>query len=227
MPYIKHRSGNATAFLDFFSISIPFPPTVFSLVIYRRNMAVTLTLICSLFFVMAVIAFMAVLACQFRHLQPATYRLIVLSARTALFLPLCSFFIFIALIAPGSYVMMIFLVTIIEGYAFNSFFALTTENLGGPAATVQLMKSSDRQLLCNFCLPSDVVVFYRRTTWALFHVFVTRSGLGLLSAICFYANTEAGKSAYVFFNAISTVILFYGVVCLVNLCKFVELSSCL
>ena len=182
-------------------------------------MADNLTTICSLFFVMTVLAFLAILFCQFRHLQPATYRLIVLSTRTALFLPLCALLIFIALVAPSSYVMMIFLVTIIEGYAFNSFFALITTNLGGPTASVQLMSKSDRKLVCSFCLPTDSVVFFRKTTWALFHVFVTRSVLGLISAICFYANTDAGKSAYVFFNAISTVVLFYGVVCLVNLCK--------
>lgn len=178
-----------------------------------------LTTICSLFFVMTTVAYLAILGCQFRHLQPATYRLTVLSTRTALFLPICALLIFIALIAPSSYVMMIFLVTIIEGYAFNSFFALITTNLGGPSASVQLMNKSERKLLCSFCLPADSVAFFRKTTWALFHVFATRSAFGLLSAICFYANTDSGRSAYVFFNAVSTVVLFYGVVCLVNLCK--------
>lgn len=185
-------------------------------------MSSDLTTICSLFFVMTVVAYLAVLFRQFGYLQPATYRLIVLSTRTALFLPLCAFLIFIALVAPSSYVMMIFIVTIVEGYAFYSFFALVTANLGGPSATVQLMNKSERKLLCAFCLPDDSVQFYRKTTWAMFHLFVTRSVIGLISAICFYASTAAGKSAYVLFNVINTVLLFYGVICLVNLCKFIS-----
>ena len=172
------------------------------------------------FMLVPVLAYLILVRVQFLNLQKKTYRLTVLCVRAALFLPLYAIFIYISLLAPNSYVLMIVVVTIVEGYSFYCFLALITTNLGGPAATVDLMGHSDRALVCSCCCPSDSAVFYRKTTWAIFHLFITRSILSVVAALCFYAKNEAGKQLYTVVNCISAIILFYGVICLINLCKF-------
>ena len=182
--------------------------------------------LCGLFFGMTVIAYCIIVLKQYTYLQPATYRLSVLSTRTALLLPLCTFLMFISLVAPSSYVMMMFFITMIEGYCLYVFLALITTNLGGPQATVELMEKSQRPMLCSVCLPKEPVRFFRMTVWVLFHVLAMRSICSLISAICFYSGTQSGKSAYAFFNALSALVLVCGFVCLVNLCELNIIPIC-
>jgi hypothetical protein len=181
----------------------------------------------SLFFTLVpVVAFLLLVRSQYLSLQKKTYRLTVLNVRAAFFLPLYALFIFFSVIAPKSYVLVIVVVTIVEGYSFYCFLAMITTNLGGPAATVDLMYQSQRKLFCSCCCPSDSALFFQKTTWAIFHLFITRSILSVFSAICFYSHTDRGKAAYVILNSVSAVMLFYGVICLVNLCKYIVFWKC-
>lgn len=177
--------------------------------------------VCVFFMLVPVLAFLMLLRVQFLNLQKKTYRLTVLCVRAALFLPLYAIFIYLSVLVPSAYVLMIVVITVVEGYSFYCFLSLIITNLGGPAATVDIMHHSDRQLVCSCCCPSDSVIFYQKTTWAIFHLFITRSILAVFSAICFYSHTQVGKLVYVFLNCMAAAILFYGVACLVNLCKSV------
>ena len=175
--------------------------------------------LCLIFMLVPVMAYCVLFHRQFTNLQTETYRLTVLCVRAALFLPLYAIFMYLSVVAPNSYVLMIVVITIVEGYSFYCFLALITTNLGGPTATIEFMRQSEKQLFCSCCCPSDSAIFYQKTTWAIFNLFITRSILSVLSAVCFYSHTKAGKLVYVLVNCVSAVILFYGVICLVNLCK--------
>lgn len=179
-----------------------------------------LSRLCALFAVVPVVAYFVVVYGQYTTLQKKTYRLTVLCVRTALFLPLYAILMFFSALDPRAYVFLIVVITIVEGYTFYCFLALITTNLGGPAATVDLMYQSQRKLFCSCCCPSDCALFYQRTTWAMFHLFITRSILSALAAICFYAKNKEGKAGFTILNTISAVILFYGVISLVNLCMY-------
>ena len=121
---------------------------------------------------------------------------------------------------PSSFVMMMLFVTITEGYCLYAFFALVTANLGGPKAVVESIEKSGKSLLCYFCLPAEPVRFYRWTNWALFHLIALRGVISMISALCFYAGTKAGRQAYVVYNFRWALVLLFGLVCLVNLCKY-------
>ena len=175
--------------------------------------------VCAILMMVPVLAYLILLRGQYLNLQKKTYRLTVLCVRAALFLPLYAILMYLYVLAPDLYVIMMVAITVVEGYSFYCFLTLITTNLGGPAATVDLMYQSQRPLVCNCCCPSDSAVFYRKTTWAIFHLFITRSVLSVISLVCFISNTKAGKLSFVFLNCISAAILFYGVMCLVNLCK--------
>lgn len=177
--------------------------------------------LCGLFFGMTVIAYVLILLRQHSYLQPANYRLTVLSSRAAVMLPLCSLFIFIAAMHPGSFVVMMLFVTITEGYCLYTFFALITANLGGPNGVVESIEKSEKRLLCHFCLPKEPIRFYRWTNWALFHLIALRGVISMISVLCFYANTKAGRQAYVVYNFLSALVLLFGMICLVNLCKHI------
>jgi len=119
--------------------------------------------------------------------------------------------------SPSSYVMMIGVISVIEGYALYCFLCLIVSNLGGPLATIDLMRNSDRELFCGICCPSDSAMFYDKATWAMFHVLVTRTIIHIFSAISFYAGTPTGLLAYGILNLISAAIIIHGVLCLVIL----------
>jgi len=171
----------------------------------------------AVFLALTVIAFAVVTVRQYTCLHPITYRLIVLSTRTATFFPLCAFLIWMSLMSPSSYVMMIGVISVIEGYALYCFLCLIVSNLGGPLATIDLMRNSDRELFCGICCPSDSAMFYDKATWAMFHVLVTRTIIHIFSAISFYAGTPTGLLAYGILNLISAAIIIHGVLCLVIL----------
>jgi hypothetical protein len=179
--------------------------------------------ICFLFLVVPVIAYIFILWSQYSKCEPETQRLTVMSTRTALFLPLYAGLMYLSLCAPVIYVALTIPITMIEGYSIYCFFAMIVTNLGGPQATVNFMRQSGKDLACSCCCPTDQLIFYRKATWSLFHLFFTRTILVTLSAICFYSDKKVGKALYAVFSLVSAVLLFYGVICLVLLCK---LSSC-
>ena len=175
---------------------------------------------CLALMLVPLLAYVAVIRAQYLGLQKKTYRLTVLCVRTAVFLPLYAFLVYISALVPRVYVFITVIITIVEGYSFYCFLALITTNLGGPAAAVDLMYQAQRQLFCSCCCPADSAAFYQKTTWAIFHLFITRSVLSVISAIVFYAAGEKGKVVFMAINLISAVILFYAVICLVNFCKW-------
>lgn len=179
-----------------------------------------LVAICALFLSITVAAYFSVIVRQFGFLQPATYRLVVLSVRCAALLPLCSLFMFISLVTPSSFVVMVVLVTMIEGYCLYCFLALLVDNLGGPFALVEHMNKAKKSLaLCGNIFPAEPFRFYQVCINALFSILVVRPVLSVLAMICFYAGTAAGNAFYVLFNVISAGILLYGMICIINLCK--------
>lgn len=177
--------------------------------------------ICALLLVITFVAYLSICLRQFSYLKPANYRLVILSVRCAALLPLCAFFIMISLLAPSSFVIMMLVITVVEGYCLYCFLALIVENFGGPFAIVDYLHKARKELaICGCIFPKEPLRFYQITTLAVFNIFVVRSALSLLAAICFYANTNAGRAFYVLFNATSACILLYGMVCTINLCKF-------
>jgi hypothetical protein len=182
-----------------------------------------LTNLSALFFVMSVLAYVVIVLRQRFYLQPTTYRLAVLSTRAAFMLPFCAFFIFMAVLDPRTYVMMMFIITVGEGYCLYTFLALITANIGGPTAVVELMNKNEKPLLCRSVIPNQPASFFRVTVWAVFHLIALRGVISLIAAICFYADTKAGKQAYVVYNFLSALVLLYGMICLVTLCKFLVL----
>ena len=174
---------------------------------------------CLALMLVPVVAYLALIRTQYLNLQKKTYRLTVLCVRTAMFLPLYAFFVYISVLVPSSYVLNTVVITVVEGYSFYCFLAMITTNLGGPAAVVDLMYQSQKKLFCSCCCPADSAIFYQKTTWAIFHLFITRSILSVISTIVFYTSGEEGKVVFMSINCLSAVILFYGVICLVNLCK--------
>lgn len=175
---------------------------------------------CLALMLVPLLAYVAVIRAQYLGLSKKTYRLTVLCVRTAVFLPLYAFLMYISALVPRAYVLITVIITVVEGYSFYCFLSLITTNLGGPAAAVDLMYQAQRQLFCSCCCPADSAAFYQKTTWAIFHLFITRSVLSVISAIVFYAGGEKGKVVFMAINVVSAVILFYAVICLVNFCKF-------
>ena len=144
-----------------------------------------------------------------------------MSTRTALFLPLYAILMYLSLVGPAAYVALTILITAVEGYSFYCFFAMIVTNMGGPVALVNYMKNTGKGLVCcQGCCPSDPATFYKKATWALFHFFFTRVFIVILSAICYYSGKKAGKALYAIFSVLSAVVLFYGLSCLVLLCKW-------
>lgn len=168
---------------------------------------------------MIVLAYALIVLRQHSHLQPTTYRLGVLSTRSALLLPFCAFFVLIGVLEPRMYVSIIIPITFCEGYSLYAFLALITTNLGGPAAVVELIQKGRKPLVCRTLVPTEPARFFRWTVWAVFHLILLRGVISLLSAICFYADTTAGKQAYVVYNFISAIIMVYGTICIVSLSK--------
>ena len=168
-----------------------------------------------------VTAYVSVFVIQFRRHLPGTERLIVLNSRTATFLPLYAFFMFISLLAPSALAALQVPVAFMEAYSFYCFFAMVVTNLHGPASAVAHFSSTGKELACcNSCCPSDHVKYYQKTLWALFHFIVTRSAVIILGAIGYYTHTPAGKAVYAVCNVIGTVLLFYALFHIVLFCKF-------
>jgi hypothetical protein len=178
-------------------------------------------------FLIILAAFFVVLFVQYYRQEPGTERLVILNVRTALFLPMYSLFMFISLCEPRALAALNVLVTIVEGYSFYGFYSLIVTNLGGPTKAVEAFKGTGKQLCCcNSWCPAEHVVFYKKTTWALFHLLFTRTGFMILSAIAFYSGTTAGKALYAILSLVSSIILIYALCHIILFCKSLLSASC-
>lgn len=178
----------------------------------------TLAGVCFIFLIIPIIAYGFIVWAQYSRIDSDNQRLTIMSTRTALFLPLYAILMYLSLVGPQAYVALSILITVVEGYSFYCFFAMIVTNMGGPAAVVNYMKNTGKGLVCcQGCCPSEPAAFYRKATWALFHFFITRVFIVILSAICYYSGKKAGKALYAIFSVLSAVVLFYGLSCLVLL----------
>lgn len=169
--------------------------------------------------------FIAVFFIQYFRQETGAERLVTLNVRTALFLPLYALFMFIGVVEPNALAAVNIPITFIEGYSFYCFYTMIVTNLGGPQKAVHAFKSSGKELICcKGCFPSDHLLFYKRTIWALFHFLWTRTLFMILSAISFYSKTKAGKALYAIFSLVSTVILVYALLHIILFCKYSFLS---
>ncbi len=164
---------------------------------------------------------------NFRNLRPEVTRLVVLNTRVAFFLSFYAIMMFICINAPQALPALNVLITFMEGYSFYGFFAMIVTNLGGPGATVQYFKDTNKPLLCcNSCCPPEPEKYYRKTTWALWHFVFTRTALFVLIAIAFYSGSKAGKIVAGLLSLVAFVLLAYSLIHLVLLCKFSYLIVC-
>ena len=181
----------------------------------------------AVFFIVAIVVYLLILKLQHGNLSSGSYNLSVISTRLAMVLPLYAFFIFIALVAPASYVVMIIFVTLIEGYSLYCFTYLIVTNLGGPAKAVKLMQEEQNKLCCpcTGCCPTDRERFYIRLKWCMYHMVYTRTILSIIAAVCFYSGSTAGHALYSVLSAVNAVILVWSLITLVNFCKSPGLSE--
>jgi len=126
--------------------------------------------------------------CHYQRSEADTTRLTVLATRTSLFLPLYALFLYISYVAPASYEAMAVPINLVEGFTFYTFMSLLVTNVGGSSEAVTYI-SNKEYFLCSCCLPStDRTLYYRRVTWLMFHMLVTRPVLSVIAAICSYSG---------------------------------------
>lgn len=174
----------------------------------------------AIFFLIILAAYIIIFAVQYRSITVQNERLVVLVTRIASFFPLYAVLMLISLGSPEALAALTVPIAFVEGYSFYAFFALLVTNLGGASGAVSFMKGSGRQLLCcTSSCPTDPAQFFVKASWALFHLVSYRLGVILLSAICFYAKSKAGKLLYVLFNIAGIVILARSLIHFVLFCK--------
>ncbi len=158
----------------------------------------------------------------YANLRKETEKLSVLVVRLALFLPLYAFFIYLGLFKPHALDGLNIPISVIEGYSFYGFFCMIVYNLGGPANTVKIFRDVGKPLICcNSCCPADHIRYYKKATWAMWHLVVTRVIIVILSAIGFYSGTRGGNAASALLGLAAAVVLFYCLAHLVLMCKFI------
>lgn len=175
------------------------------------------------FFLVIVAAYFIIAWRVYANRRPETEKLSVYVVRLALFLPLYAFLIFIGLNVPHGLVALNIPIAMFEGYSFYCFFALIVTNMGGPASTVQFFKDSGKPLICcNSCCPEDHVQYYKKATWAMVHLIVTRVVVVTLAAISTYSGSKAGLAVGALLNFVGAIILFYCLAHLLLLCKYTQ-----
>jgi hypothetical protein len=161
----------------------------------------------------------------YANIRKETEKLSVLVARLAAFLPVYAFFMYISLNAPNALVAVNIPIALMEGYTFYCFFALIVYNLGGPANTVAAFKDSGKPLMCcNALCPEDHTKYYKKATWAMFHLITTRVVVIILAAIASYSGSKAGTAVSALLSLLGAVILFYCLAHLLLMCKSVSFS---
>jgi hypothetical protein len=172
----------------------------------------------AIFFLITLAGFLIVVGVQYRNMTAANERLTILITRTAMFLPLYSFFMLISLAAPRALGAMQIPIAFVEGYSFYCFLAVLVENLGGPAKAVEALQ--DRPLICctSQC-PTEPDKLYNKVVWAVFWFVSLRPVVVILSAICDYSESNGAKVAYLLFSLVAFAILVRSTIHFVLFCK--------
>lgn len=158
---------------------------------------------------------------QYRYLDSSNYRQTVLSVRASLFLPLYSFLMWISVYEPSIFDGMTILINLVEGYSFYTFFSLVLFNLGGSDQAVDTLVRADKDyFVCTCCFPVDRIKFYRRTSWLLFHMLVTRVILSIGGAVASYSDAPVARVIALVIQVINAVIVLTMIVHVVNFCKY-------
>jgi len=159
--------------------------------------------------------------CHYQRSEADTTRLTVLATRTSLFLPLYALFLYISYVAPASYEAMAVPINLVEGFTFYTFMSLLVTNVGGSSEAVTYI-SNKEYFLCSCCFPStDRTLYYRRVTWLMFHMLVTRPILSVIAAICSYSGSSVGMALFLLISVILVIIVLCSVVHLVNFYEMV------
>jgi hypothetical protein len=183
------------------------------------------TLINKLAFVLAlfpIVSFAIIVGFQYKSLLVDTFRLQVLNTRTAFYLPFYGLIMFISLLIPEAYTALQIPITFFEGYSFYCFLAMIVFNMGGPSQTIAAMRVSGKSYFCcGACCPLELAAFYKKTTWAVFHLVFSRTVISIIIAGVFYTIGESklGKMLLGLLGVINVALVFYGVFHLVLLCK--------
>eukprot|EP01033_Poteriospumella_lacustris_P017368 gene17368-12418_t len=160
----------------------------------------------AIFFLITLAGFLIVVGVQYRNMTAANERLTILISRTAMFLPLYSFFMLISLAAPRALGAMQIPIAFVEGYSFYCFLSVLVENLGGPAKAVEALQ--DRPLICctSQC-PTEPDKLYNKVVWAVFWFVSLRPVVVIIGAICEYSESNGAKVAYLLFSLVAFAIL--------------------
>eukprot|EP00598_Pedospumella_elongata_P004442 CAMPEP_0184981192 /NCGR_PEP_ID=MMETSP1098-20130426/11024_1 /TAXON_ID=89044 /ORGANISM="Spumella elongata, Strain CCAP 955/1" /LENGTH=321 /DNA_ID=CAMNT_0027504735 /DNA_START=68 /DNA_END=1033 /DNA_ORIENTATION=+ len=154
---------------------------------------------------------------QYRYLDSSNYRQTVLSVRASLFLPAYSFLMWISVYEPSLFDAMTVPINLVEGYSFYAFFSLILFNLGGCDQAVDTFVRADKDFfVCTCCFPADKTKFYRRTSWLLFHMLVTRVILSIGGAIASYSDKPVARVIALVIQVINAVIVLTMIVHVVN-----------
>eukprot|EP01036_Dinobryon_divergens_P027925 gene27925-36787_t len=149
---------------------------------------------------------------QKSKLEASTARLQILSLRAAFCLPFYGLFIWICILNPKAYPIILIFVTFMEGLAFYNYVSMVVLNCGGPFRFVELLQKSSKTIACcGCCCSKDFVVYYQRTSWAIWHFWWTRTALEVLICICTESGSTAGKAIGDVFSAIGAIIALYAI----------------
>jgi hypothetical protein len=179
--------------------------------IYRANK--------NLMVAVAYVMYGFVIYAQKGHVTASTMKLSVLSSRTALFLPIYTFLMWLSLMVPDLYLGLQLPMAAFEAYSFFSFFAMVVTNLGGPQGCVDAMRSMKRLPYCSCCCPEDAGKFYLRVTSAIFHMLTTRVVIVFITVISGYVGA---KVVTVIFSLVSLALVANAFISLVMFCKYLE-----
>lgn len=183
-----------------------------------------IVLVSVLFFLFPWVTFYFLVRSQHSMVEHETYRLQVLSTRTAFCLPVYATFLYAALLEPKIYEALLVIISFVEGYTFYCFTTLLVVNMGGPTETVRAMKQRNDSLCCTKyccsicqCWSEDKTKFYRGAVSAMWHFWITRTAIVLLGTFAYYTGTDIGHIVYVVFTLVAAVMLLWALSGLINL----------
>lgn len=165
------------------------------------------------FFIFTWVVYIIVFVTQKSKLEASTARLQILSLRAAFCLPFYGLFIWISILNPKAYPIILIFVTFMEGLAFYNYVSMIVLNCGGPFKFVELLQKSTKKIACcGCCCPQDFLLYYQRASWAIWHFWWTRTALEILICICSESGTIAGRVLGGMFSVIGAIIALYAIV---------------
>eukprot|EP01036_Dinobryon_divergens_P027927 gene27927-36789_t len=155
-------------------------------------------------------------------LEASTARLQILALRSCFCLPFYGLLIWLCVMEPKEYSIIMIFVTFMEGFSFYTYVSLVITNCGGSYRFVDMLKQSGKFVsMCGCCCSKDFEVYYKRATWAIWHFWWTRTALAVLVCLC----TEAGGGRLVakafsgLFSLAGAFIAFYAIISFLLMCK--------